>query len=163
MLLKIFYTKNTIDMVSKNIFGIIITTVIVFFQSEAQDKFPPFFNRNRPNPSSTRTDEPNRGNGRGPNEGFSPFPGLFDIAFEPTKPTTTTHPWGKAVESNLSCYSCRLDFRKGYESDNQCLGRYGAKLHPHFIVNCGPRDIFCRVERTEVNGMLILLTRDCID
>ncbi|KAK7084792.1 hypothetical protein SK128_007054 [Halocaridina rubra] len=64
---------------------------------------------------------------------------------------------------NLSCYTCQLDFRKKqYETNHPCLGRHdGLKVNEDFLVSCGPRDFYCRAERTEVNGVLITLVREC--
>ncbi|XP_053648064.2 uncharacterized protein [Cherax quadricarinatus] len=66
---------------------------------------------------------------------------------------------------NLTCYSCKLDFRKAvYQWNHPCLGRHhGMNVSADYLVACGPNDIFCRVERTEVNGVLITLTRECTD
>ncbi|XP_069157504.1 uncharacterized protein [Procambarus clarkii] len=66
---------------------------------------------------------------------------------------------------NLTCYSCKLDFRKSpYEWDHPCLGRHnGRNVSDEYLVACGLKDIYCRVERTEVNGVLITLTRECTD
>ncbi|XP_053648202.1 uncharacterized protein [Cherax quadricarinatus] len=64
---------------------------------------------------------------------------------------------------NLICYSCKLDFRKRhYEWDHPCLGRHNNhRVSDNYLVNCGPNDTICRVERTEVNGILIMLKREC--
>ncbi|KAK4300032.1 hypothetical protein Pmani_027734 [Petrolisthes manimaculis] len=36
-------------------------------------------------------------------------------------------------------------------------------ISEQFLVTCGPTDLQCKVERTEVNGMLIMLRRECSD
>ncbi|KAK8397324.1 hypothetical protein O3P69_004787 [Scylla paramamosain] len=66
---------------------------------------------------------------------------------------------------NLICYSCKLDFRKkDYEKDHPCLGHHGnSNVSEDYAVSCGPNDTFCRVERTEVNGVLTVLRRECTD
>ncbi|XP_045128277.1 uncharacterized protein LOC123514415 [Portunus trituberculatus] len=66
---------------------------------------------------------------------------------------------------NLICYSCKLDFRKkDYEKDHPCLGRHGnSRVSEDYAVPCGPNDTFCRVERTEVNGVLTMLRRECTE
>ncbi|CAL4061222.1 unnamed protein product, partial [Meganyctiphanes norvegica] len=77
---------------------------------------------------------------------------------EPPQPSTSPGP-------PLQCYSCGLNFRHtGYEYNHPCLGRHnGTTLDPAHIVTCGPRDRYCRVDRTEVNGILTDLTRECTD
>ncbi|KAG0722391.1 hypothetical protein GWK47_006059 [Chionoecetes opilio] len=64
---------------------------------------------------------------------------------------------------NLICYSCRLDFRKrAYKKDHPCLGRHGnLRVSEDYAVPCGPNATYCRVERTEVNGVLTMLRREC--
>ncbi|XP_071538428.1 uncharacterized protein [Panulirus ornatus] len=71
----------------------------------------------------------------------------------------------KVRPGNLTCYSCKLDFRKSaYKWDHPCLGRHnGLNVSTEYLVVCGPNDFFCRAERTEVNGVLITLTRECTD
>ncbi|XP_042211079.1 uncharacterized protein LOC121858626 [Homarus americanus] len=66
---------------------------------------------------------------------------------------------------NLTCFSCKLDFRKSpYEWSHPCLGRHnGLNVSRDYLVRCGPNDLYCRAERTEVNGVLISLTRECTD
>nr|XP_027220417.1 uncharacterized protein LOC113812694 [Penaeus vannamei] len=72
---------------------------------------------------------------------------------------------GRVEPGNLTCYSCKLDFRpRNYKWDHPCLGRHsGLPVDTEYLVACGPNDKYCRVERTEVNGILILLTRECTD
>ncbi|XP_018012990.1 uncharacterized protein LOC108670051 [Hyalella azteca] len=85
---------------------------------------------------------------------FRPF-GFDEPATEAPDPAATV--------GNLSCFSCSLDFKTGYDSLHPCLGRHGEAVHPDYLVNCGVRDIFCKVERTEINGVLTTLARSCID
>ncbi|XP_064097584.1 uncharacterized protein LOC135208959 [Macrobrachium nipponense] len=80
------------------------------------------------------------------------------------RPLEEDHAPGVVVKKgNISCYSCKLDFRKQeYDMNHPCLGRHnGRNVSDDFLVECGYLDIFCRVERTEVNGILIMLTREC--
>ncbi|KAG7175029.1 hypothetical protein Hamer_G015239 [Homarus americanus] len=86
-----------------------------------------------------------------------PLP-LLSLTSESPIPTPGVRPGG-----NLICYSCKLDFRKQqYQWNHPCLGRHNhSKVSDDFLVNCGPTDTLCRVERTEVNGVLIMLRREC--
>ncbi|XP_042867922.1 uncharacterized protein LOC122250527 [Penaeus japonicus] len=72
---------------------------------------------------------------------------------------------GRVEPGNLTCYSCKLDFRpRNYQWNHPCLGRHsGHTVDTDYLVTCGPNDRYCRAERTEVNGILILLTRECTD
>ncbi|XP_027210349.2 uncharacterized protein [Penaeus vannamei] len=67
------------------------------------------------------------------------------------------------TQGNLACYSCTLDFRKSeYVWDHPCLGRHrDSEVNKTYLVVCGPNDRYCRAERTEVNGVLVKLTREC--
>ncbi|KAF2361348.1 hypothetical protein FHG87_007891 [Trinorchestia longiramus] len=88
------------------------------------------------------------------------FPPVRPFAY----PETSSEPPGPSPSAgNLSCYSCSLDFKTGYDSLHPCLGRHGEAVHHDYLVTCGVRDIFCKVERVEVNGILTTLARSCID
>ena len=53
---------------------------------------------------------------------------------------------------NISCYSCKLNFRKtAYDRNDPCLGRH-KPLDPAYVSHCGKMDRFCSVTVTEVNG-----------
>ncbi|XP_042860793.1 uncharacterized protein LOC122246334 [Penaeus japonicus] len=69
----------------------------------------------------------------------------------------------EVTQGSLACYSCSLDFRKKkYEWDHPCLGRHrDSEVNKTYLVICGPNDRYCRAERTEVNGVLVRLTREC--
>lgn len=90
---------------------------------------------------------------------LSPSPSLSAVT-----DATTIIP-GVRPGGNLICYSCKLDFRKKpYEWNHPCLGRHSNfRVSELNLVHCGPNDTSCRVERTEVNGVLIMLKRECTD
>lgn len=54
---------------------------------------------------------------------------------------------GRVEPGNLTCYSCKLDFRpRNYKWDHPCLGRHsGLTVNPDYLVACGPNDKYCRV------------------
>ncbi|XP_050697499.1 collagen alpha-2(I) chain-like [Eriocheir sinensis] len=74
-------------------------------------------------------------------------------------------PAGGVQPGTLTCFSCKLDFRKAeYQWSHPCLGRHnGLNVSTDYLVVCGPKDNYCKAERTEVNGVLIYLARECTD
>ena len=78
------------------------------------------------------------------------FPGFGQFDYEET---TTPSPYPQPTSGNLTCYSCSLDFRSGYDNLNPCLGRHGEKVHPDYLVACGIRDIFCKVSHSMLHVM----------
>nr|XP_045617537.1 uncharacterized protein LOC123770019 isoform X3 [Procambarus clarkii]XP_045617538.1 uncharacterized protein LOC123770019 isoform X3 [Procambarus clarkii] len=79
----------------------------------------------------------------------------------------TTQVWSQSSQlptpGSLICYSCKLDFRKReYQWDHPCLGHHNNHtVSDDYLVHCGRTDTLCRVERTEVNGILTMLKREC--
>ncbi|KAK8397370.1 hypothetical protein O3P69_004827 [Scylla paramamosain] len=73
--------------------------------------------------------------------------------------------YGGVQLGSLMCYSCKLDFRKAeYDWSHPCLGRHnGLNVSTDYLVPCGPKDLYCKAERMEVNGVLIYLARECTD
>ncbi|CAL4143597.1 unnamed protein product, partial [Meganyctiphanes norvegica] len=71
----------------------------------------------------------------------------------------------------LKCYSCKLDFKKSaYNRTNGCIGQpknfTGQTPHlvdPDYLVTCGVKDYYCKVERVEVMNVLVSLSRECTD
>ncbi|CAG0904521.1 unnamed protein product [Darwinula stevensoni] len=77
--------------------------------------------------------------------------------------STTEFRLDDIVPGNLSCFACNLDFREfEYDMDHPCLGRH-TPLDRAYVVRCGIKDRYCKVEVTQVNGVLTQLRRECTE
>ncbi|XP_074649377.1 uncharacterized protein LOC141904643 [Tubulanus polymorphus] len=61
--------------------------------------------------------------------------------------------------TNLSCYTCKDAFKLKFNAKSECL----FNLSDIDVIRCGKRDKYCKVERQEVQGVVINIERGCAD